>query len=428
MHKNYTIFNENSTTGFGSPDAEPEAVDFLKNPASFRPFDQGLTELLEKKKFQGNLNDPAEKAAYLLSRLRKIGSGIEKETIYAWFTGDHRPKIEPGSRRRMYEICFSLCLSYEETVWFFHHVYYDRCFNCHTVEEAVFCFCLFHGRSYGEALHMIQAVRSADVSPTDLKASGMNYTCFIRNQIPHFQTTEEFMSFLIDHRPAFDVWNLSARKAIRTLLSEIIGNEQSKPVIDRLKRMLNRRKNISAKDIVADDIGKCGLLIQELYVDALCQSSQSVPEFMLDAIGGKNTFKNTFVLDRLLSTVAGLPKNPDIPYVIRNNFPGKKVLSDVLDEAKISTSRSYDSIRKTLVLLDFYVFWAHVKTGITNTEGYTAKELAQIYRDEADTCLYRCGYEPLYAGNPYDWIFLCSVQNEDPLGFFRSLVAGLMEE
>lgn len=428
MKKSYTIFNENSITGFRSLDADLEAIDFLKNPANFRPFAQGLTELLEKKKFQGNLNHPAEKAAWLWSRLCEIQSSIEKDTVYAWFRGVCRPKIEPGSRRRMYELCFSLHLSYEETVWFFHHVYFDRCFNCRTVEEAVFCFCLLHDRPYEEALRIIQAAASTDAAPKKPKSFEINYTRFIQNQIFHFQTTEQFMAFLLEHRPDFNAWNNSASETIQALFLALTGDAYSKPVIDRLKRTLYRRSNASVTDISVNDIQKCGLLIQELYADALHQSAQSVPDYILDAIGGKNTFTNTFVLDRLLSSVTGLSKNPDIPYVVRNNFPSKKVLSDILNETKVSTSRSYDAIRKTLVLLDFYVFWLRVKLGITKKEGYGREELAQIYRDEADTRLYRCGYEPLFAGNPYDWIFLCSVQNEDPPGFFRSLVAGLMEE
>ena len=123
-----------------------------------------------------------------------------------------------------------------------------------------------------------------------------------------------------------------------------------------------------------------------------------------------------------------MPKNIDIPDVVRNNFPGKKVMSDVLDATKISTSKSYDSIRKMIVLLDFYAFWACIKVGISDVSDIDKSTLYEIYQEEADSRLKLCGYENLYAGNPYDWIFLCASHSEDPLAFFRAYIADLLPE
>lgn len=238
--------------------------------------------------------------------------------------------------------------------------------------------------------------------------------------------------FLLTNKHTFCTWNNSALKAIRNLLSEITGSESSKPIIDNLKRSLTKKVNSKAEqkhlnELNTDDVSKCGLLIQEICFDAQ-QDGSTVAEYILDIIGGKNTFKNTFVLDRLLNTVTGINKNPDIPYILKNNFPSKKVMSDVLDESKVSISKSYDSIRKILVLLDFYVFWVRVKLKISDVADFDKDELFQIYKDEADSLLYQCGYEPLYAGNPYDWLFLCSAQNEDPLTFFRYCIGNLLDE
>ena len=72
------------------------------------------------------------------SKLKDIGSTISRATVMSWFTGNHRPKVEAGSRPKIYELCFAMQLTYEETVWFFQHVYYDRAFNCHNIREAVY--------------------------------------------------------------------------------------------------------------------------------------------------------------------------------------------------------------------------------------------------------------------------------------------------
>lgn len=432
MTKNYTLFNEQSISDYTSADADSDAIEFLKNPDNFRPFNQGLIELLKKKNFQGDIDSYSEASDYLISKLRHIQSDIAKETVYSWFSGEHRPKVEPGSRRRMYEICFSLELSYKETVWFFHHVYYDRCFNCHTIEEAVFYYSFLHGISYQEALRMIKAINDSAPTETVLpEEPDSNYTQFIQENISDIKTPEELQEFLIARKQTFHSWNNRAFKEIKRLLSEITGDKSSKPIIDELRHSLARnirsnKKSNFIDEMAAEQINSCGLLIRELFHDAQLDAADSASKYISDTIAGKHIFKNTFVLDRLLCTFDGVPQNTNIPYIVKNNFPSKKVMSDVLDETKVITSKSYDSIRKLLVLLDFYVFWVSIKLGISNVAGFDTESLFQIYRDEADSLLYQCGYEPLYAGNPYDWLFLCSAKNEEPLEFFRDCIGELM--
>ena len=58
-------------------------------------------------------------------------------------------------------------------------------------------------------------------------------------------------------------------------------------------------------------------------------------------------------------------------------------MSDILSEEKSSVSTSYDSIRKMIVLLDFYRFWLNVKLSVGYTE-LTKSELTETYIDEAN--------------------------------------------
>ena len=436
MNNNYTLFNRQSLQNYFSIDEDLEdAVDFLKSPASFRSFDLGLKELLRKKGYTGS-EENGEMADYLYAKLKALPSDIERETVYAWFAGKHRPKIEAGSRRRIYEICFALQLDYEETLWFFHHVYYDRAFNCHTVDEAVFYYALLHGNTWREALDVINAVENANDEWLAGKGTDDGeppfYTQYVQCKISDFSSTWELEEFLIANRDSFHSWNSTALNVINELMHELTGDEDAKLKIDNLKRTLSRR--ISSGNAVKDlpliskkDYDSFGLLIKEILFDAQ-NSADSPAEYLLETIGGKNIRANTFVLDRLLCTVSGMPKNIDIPYVVRNNFPGKKVMSDVLDATKISTSKSYDSIRKMIVLLDFYAFWACIKVGISDVSDIDKSTLYEIYQEEANSRLKLCGYENLYAGNPYDWIFLCASHSEDPLAFFRAYIADLLPE
>lgn len=434
METNYTVFNRESTKEFSSDDYIEEAVDFLKNPDSFRSFDEGLKQIILQKGFAGDKNNSTELADYLIAKLREIGASIEAATVYSWFAqnskkgGKSRPKIEAGSRSKIYEICFALHLSYKETVWFFEHVYYDRPFNCHTINEAVFLYAFLHNMDYKAALSLIHEIDFLPSKPTD-SAPVANYTQFVQDQIRAFQSIDELKKFLIEQKDNFNSWNQSALSTLRLLVGQLICSAEAKNDIAALKRTLARKANSSSKDfsMAASEHPDWGLLIREIIHDAQVQTYETAAAYILDAIKDKNIRKNTFLLERLLSTSAGLRKNPEIPYVVRNNFPSKKTLSDVLSEEKVSTSKSYDSIRKVIILLDFYRFWVNAKLE-KNPLGLTQEELAETYRDEADERLYDCGYSELYDGNPYDWIFLCSAQSDDPLEYFRSFVAEILPD
>ena len=75
-----------------------------------------------------------------------------------------------------------------------------------------------------------------------------------------------------------------------------------------------------------------------------------------------------------------------------------------------------------IVLLDFYRFWLNVKLSVGYTE-LTKSELTETYIDEANACLVKCGYEELFATNPYDWLFLCAAYSEKPIEYFRACMS-----
>ncbi len=308
MGNNYTLYNEVSTSEYASTDTIDDAIDFLKNPNSFRTFKEGLIELLKKKDYNDNLYDTKEMAEYLISKLRAICSTIENETIHSWFSGKHRPKVEASSRGKMYEICFSLNLTYDETVKFFHHVYYDRAFNCHTIDEAVYYYAFRNKISHLDATALINEIKSAPLKSDRNTEIETNYTLFVYRTLSELKTTKELKDFL------------------------------------------------NSIDFCKYD--KCGLIMKEIFFDAknLNSSVMDVMEYVMEQIDNKNIFSNNFILRYLLSTSVGSKKVENIPYIVRNNFPNKKVMSDVLSEEKMSFSKSYDAIRKCLCYLIFIDF------------------------------------------------------------------------
>lgn len=443
---NYTKFNEQSISKYSKDDIDcfdddDSAISFLKDKDSFRAFNIGIADTFKRKGIDIDPEDKSAMASYLFSRLKAINATVEKETVYSWIDGSHRPKVEAGSRKRIYEICFALNLNTEETIWFFQHVYYDRAFNCHTIEEAVFYFAFSNGLSYKEALEIINIVNGAD-APAGTNYEG-NYTRFIQKRIKSMNSIDELIPFLIANRENFKAWNKTAGKTLKKLADEIILPARSKPKVDKLKRMVSRYQ--SAKDhyknssktssiyeeIRPEDYKDCGLIVREIIFDSIYDNYDlSQYEYIKELMSNNNYTKISALLRHLLTTSEGTQKADYIPYIVRNNFPTKKIISDLLSEEKISTSRSYDSIRKMIILLDFYRFWVNIKLSSKNDScmSLSKEDQTKTYIEETDACLYDCGYENLYAGNPYDWIFLCAANSDEPLVFFKAYFSELLPE
>ena len=176
--------------------------EFIRQEEICWPFHKALVRLLENSDYDGDLTNDEEKTEYLFKKMQQLPCTITKSTIKAWITGTKRPKVEPGSRKRIYQICFALQLSYENVKWFFHHVYLDRCFNCHTIEEAIYSYCFQHNLTYATALQLIQKVSEAPEPISQIKEV-RNYTKFIEEQISSFRSEDELLHFLITNKHIF---------------------------------------------------------------------------------------------------------------------------------------------------------------------------------------------------------------------------------
>mgnify|MGYP003289492044 CR=1 FL=1 len=449
MIRNYTRDMEEKVTQY--KDINPmdfEEIDafckFIIEEEISWPFHKALTRLLEISNYSGDLTNEEEKTDYLFKKMKELPCNISKSTIKAWISGTQRPKVEPSSRERMYQICFALQLSYENVKWFFHHVYLDRCFNCHTIKEAVYSYCFQHNLTYATALQLIQTVSEAPEQTTPIEKIP-NYTKFVQEQISSFQSEEELLYFLITNKHNFHAWNQTALSHIYTLIEEITGSKDNKQPIEELKKTrkdllrYKLRKDKFHSETAFQHLNKIeeekyqasGLLLREICKDAKEKptANETFGENILETLKSKNTYSIDFVLQYLLGTSIGIQKKKNIPNSIRVNFPSKKTFSDILDTEKAKTSESYDAIRKALILLKFYTFWCGVKLQDPRYKGYSPEQLSNSYQEETSFLLFQCGYEDLYAGNPYDGIFLVFSKNKiSPLDFCREFISNILSE
>lgn len=426
MNDNYTQYNSDSIYQFLDEDDASEAIDFIKDPGNFRTFNEGLSEIMIKKGYISDSTAPDEISQILYKKLTDIGSSLSLNTISSWIKGDHRPKVEAGYRKNIYEICYALNLTFNETIWFFHHVYYDRAFNCHTIDESVYYFCLKNNISYKDSLDIINKIENSPDTTSSYEETS-NYTLFIQKTIDKIESVDDLISFLSLNKANFKSWNASAYQTLDDLVKDLLPSENGKKEIEKIKRKIKATHSTYGIIPKKNNQNEWGLIMQEFFYDLTDES-------YLDILDGKNIRSKNFLLEQILGMKLITDKEKkrfidkaSIPDIVKNNFPSRKTMSDVLSEDKITQSKSYDSIRKLIILLEFYRYWCSIKIMDEEYDDFE-NPLSDAFVDEINYTLYLCGYEEMYAGNPYDWIFMCSAQADDPLSYFRQCITFILDE
>lgn len=460
MEENYTKAMEHSVCdhGFlGDDYNDDEVIRFIRNPNSFRSFAEGLKTLFEK---IGLSSDSTEMISLILNRFQAIQEKIERKTVSSWVLGTKRPKIEPKSRLKMYQLCFALNLSLENSIWFFHHVYYDIPFNYRKIDEAVYYFAIKNGIDYQTTKTIIKEIESSSCSDITYDDGIHNFTLFMREKLSKMDSTQELVDYISNNKPLFRLWNQTAYRRIDTMVRNMIGSESLKASIERYRNKLIRKVKASSSSGTLSDCvpvsdffdcnsNECGLILREILFDAKKYDPLSDPDHdILKKIKNKDLFSNDFILQYIIGSASGISKQIDLPEVIKTNFPSKIVMSELLGlihqkdtsnvpRKKIDNLETYDKIRKLIILLYFYTFWVNVK--LTEQVDFfepddfdDAEKYYYSYIAETNELLCLCGYEDLFYGNPYDWIFLhCSnsiIDGEYPVYYFRDLVIKFFED
>lgn len=101
--------------------------------------------------------------------------------------------------------------------------------------------------------------------------------------------------------------------------------------------------------------------------------------------------------------------------IARDSFPDRQGLEGIIR----GDHQSSEVVRKTLIMLSFYRFWASLS--VKNSDAYYSPKPRESERCKAEInrFLGDTGYPALYEGNPFDWIFMFASQDTFPLEAFR---------
>ena len=364
---------------------------FLNDSNNFRNFGEALSELILKvmpEKCDLSTKD------FLKYRAREKEIPLARNTVNNWFEGV-RPKKGEASREHMYRIAFALELSIEETIELFTKVYFDRPFNMRRPDEIVYYYCLKNKYDYQRACLILSKINFEPGNNEDTVLTQM-----ISNDVKQLYEDEEIIKYISNLSHNLSLNNVSGKKILRQLISEIKGNQED---LDILKKGY-----ISSSD-------NASLIIREIEIDESLfgkdksnNKSKLSTSTMLDVIMGVSLVK-------VREEKGFLFKNVNLPQEIKNRFPEKNTFS--------KEEPTYEELRKMIILLFSYRFWFGIQYDYSEDE-------FDDYEAQLNDILHEAGMQTLYYGNPFDWLFLyCTSEGgERPLDLFRNLVQEFMIE
>ncbi len=380
MENNYTqICEDKSWSLNGDEDDIGEAVlEFLRECSKTATFGARL------KRFIANECGISEASVpqYLKDRFQAEGIDINSNTLRNWFS-KAGPKKGDHSRDLMIRVAFALRLNVEQTNLLFQKVYLDRGLYSRRFEEYAAEFCLREGLNWTVWQSLLKRYPSAEEENEQTV-----YTRVLQQDLYGIKTSEEVVEYWEKHSHNFTIRNKSAREVLQNLVRKVKGNKDRTGEIDR---ELEERSDES-----------------DIWFEILKGRPHDTYEVMVQVITNlmpetqKNGKKSRSIL-----------KGTCLPHEIQTNFPEASVFS--------KKEPSYEELRKMIILLGFYYLWRQAARARKTLE-------LDVYIQEMNDRLNEAGLPPLYYGNPFDWLFLFSAKEEDPLVCFREVLAEAMDE
>ena len=342
---------------------------------SFRNFGGALDTFLIEKGYTGSLDDVGSKTDFIKERYKARGV-MSPRNMSKWFSGDINI-----NKSTALQLSFVFGLGVEETEDFLRRICLSRGFDFHDMEEIVYYMAIKLQADYKELATILENLPDVDVQriPDDDKAF---YTGNIAGEVKKLSSMEETAVYIAENAERFAYKHVTAAKMLKRMWLKISG-ENGIAAAER------RAFQVELPEGGKSNGFETSLSVWTIYLPNVRK-----------AAGGRNI--------RNILTDSGL-----IHAFAVYCYPDRDGLEKVLNGARISDER----MRKLLILLSFYEYLAG-KAVVLGGRTVSGRD-AENCRLRINDILLSSGYQTLYAGNPYDWIFLFALENDDPLTTFR---------
>lgn len=393
------FFEEKSATIFDEENYEDELKKVIGN---FRSFDKALDSFIVEHGYDGDINAVEDKVSYISEKCKEAGVPVPRN-LKKWYTEGKR--IE-RMKAIPFHLCFAFKLNIEEVEDFLRRICLSRGFDCHSVEEVVYFYAFKNGLSYANVQEILAQVPK--VKPEKLSYEDMVFTDLIVEDIDDIDTEEDLVKYINDNIDLFGYNNAAAYDTIKTLWLKIAGSEDKPGVATRERKLLyvTFDKEEEAYEHYVSEKGRR----ERKRVD-------SIWEYYLQILGLAGSCSADFYKDRSLKMI--LKDNELMHPLAEDSFPDRDGLVKILNGEHVS----YERVRKLLILLVFYNFYA--SRALKDNSYEVTDEEALRCISTIDDNLTAANYPTLYPGNPYDFLILMAIKTNQPLQSFRGYMQDL---
>lgn len=399
-----------------SPDDDNYEETLLEIADLFRDFGEALTAFLAEHGYAGDLVDVDAKAQFLREKF-KTANVIPPRDFKKWFLPNAR--IE---RKTAYKICFAFKLDIPGTNDFFKCVQFERGFDCHTINEAVYYFCIKNGFSYMEAQGIIERI-PVPKKIKSLPNQEILYTGTILENIDGIHDKEELIKYITDNIGEFCYNNATVIKYIQELWGDIAGKDglavQEGRIIDRYNQFADRHKkgdtDTRSAEVIAAEVWRQEKEIkpEDFVIAAVGSSAWTI---FSQILGMRNYMESEYAKKHDRSITSVLSENALLPLNASYCFPSQHSIDKLL-RGELGDN---ELMRKMLIFLVFYTYWAKMIVNNKNAEYRASRRDSDRCLETINGRLLSAGYPELYSGNPYDWLFMWSLNDEHPMQAFRT--------
>lgn len=330
-----------------------------------KAFWEGLVKRLNV--LGGNFKD--SDVEEILQELKKryksrMGKTVPR-TVKEWVRG-----TTPGTVNRInnYELCYALEMDVNQTAEFFIKNYLSIPYNYKDSIDAIFFYCLLNNKAYDVIESMIEASNQFvvnDEATTDTVEIGRN--------ISEIDSDEEFIQYISKHCYNNEQQYQVARNKIKELVQEI----------------------------------------KETLVDV--SNEDRIINAIVDNVFGFSYQKNIQRNLKSRDSKTRYVRDTKLPKRFVESIPRNGVLSDIIN----GKQETYETLRKTVVILYFYTFFYDIE----NMGEDDIRSNALDFYDELNKLLFHCGFAPLYVRHPFDYLMIFCAISPDPMETFWELNA-----
>lgn len=348
----------------------------------FRNFGDALDTFLVEKGYTGSLDDLGSKKDFIKKRYSARGV-MSPRNMSKWFSGDINI-----NKSTALQLSFVFGLGVEETEDFLRRICLSRGFDFHDMEDIVYYMAIKLKTDYKTLQMMLENLPDVDVQRIP-DSDTVFYTGDIADEVKNLSSMEETAVYIAQNAERFVYKHVTAAKMLKRMWLKISG-ENGIAAVER------RAFQVELPETGKSNGFETSLSVWTIYLQMIGLYGPNVRK----AAGGRN-IRNILTDSGLLHAFA--------VYC----YPDRDGLEKVLNGVRISDER----MRKLLILLSFYEYLAGKAVACGN-RAVSGRD-AENCRLRINDILLSSGYQTLYAGNPYDWIFLFALENDDPLTTFR---------